>query len=96
MSILADQLSKIWVKINMKIGQEIPFLDWFEIYFIENNGMAYGIELEGTWGKLALTLFRIIAVSGIAYFLIRQIKQGVNRGFIISISLTRLTNVTSK
>ena len=53
-----DQASKFWVKLNMEISEEIPvFGDWFIIHFTENNGMAFGMEFAGEWGKLFLSLF---------------------------------------
>ena len=60
--LLLDQLSKYWVKTNMYLGEEILIFDWFRLHYIENNGMAYGIELGGEYGKLFLTLFRICVV----------------------------------
>ncbi|MDD3511998.1 MAG: signal peptidase II, partial [Fermentimonas sp.] len=58
--LLTDQLSKIWIKTNMELYETIHITDWFKIYFVENNGMAFGIEAGG---KLFLSLFRIIAVT---------------------------------
>ena len=63
--LLIDQLLKIWIKTNMYIGQEFNIIgNWFIIHFTENNGMAFGMELGGDYGKLALSLFRVIAVLG--------------------------------
>jgi len=74
--LLADQWSKIWVKLNMYLGQEFPvFGDWFYIHFIENRGMAFGMEFGGDMGKLALSLFRIVAVFVIGYFLFSLPKK---------------------
>ncbi len=68
--LIADQWLKIWVKTNMYLSQEFPvFGDWFYIHFTENRGMAFGMEFGGDWGKLALSLFRIVAVCGIGYVL---------------------------
>ncbi|MCB9361427.1 MAG: lipoprotein signal peptidase [Flavobacteriales bacterium] len=68
--LFVDQFVKIWVKTTMYLGQEFPVLgNWFYIHFTENPGMAFGMEFGGEWGKLALSLFRIVAVSGIAYVL---------------------------
>lgn len=61
--------------------------DWFIIKFIENNGMAFGIDLPGNYGKLLLTIFRIIAAIGIIYYLRMLIKQKVHPGLIIAISM---------
>lgn len=63
------------------------FGDWFFIHFIENPGMAFGLELGGVTGKLLLSLFRIVAVGFIAWYLRNQIKIGAHKGLIFSISL---------
>lgn len=85
---LIDQVSKTWVKTNMFIGQDIPVLgEWFILRFIENNGMAFGIEFQGIYGKLFLTLFRIAAVTGIGYFLWKLVKKNATTGAIVSLSL---------
>lgn len=86
--LLADQASKTWVKTNMYMGQEYKILgEWFIIHFTENNGMAFGLEFGGEFGKLALTLFRIVAVAGIGYGLHYLIKHKYHRGFILSVAL---------
>lgn len=86
--LLIDQISKIWVKLNMTIGQDFKVLgDKFLIHFIENNGMAYGLEFGGETGKLFLTLFRIIAVIGIGYGLSYMIKNEYHKGFILCVAL---------
>lgn len=83
-----DQASKIWVKLNMTIGQDFKVLgNKFLIHFIENNGMAYGLEFGGEMGKLFLTLFRIIAVCGIGYGLHYMVKHKYHRGFILNVAL---------
>lgn len=63
------------------------FGDWFYIHFIENPGMAFGLEFGGDWGKLSLSLFRIVAIAMIAIFLFKLIKKKAPTGLIISISL---------
>jgi len=86
--LLVDQLSKFWIKLNMTLGQEYKILgDWFIIHFTENNGMAFGLEFGGEAGKLALSLFRIAAVIGIAYGLHYMVKKKYHRGFILNVSL---------
>lgn len=71
MVLIIDQASKIWVKTNMSIGDEIFILglDWAVIHFVENNGMAFGLSFGGEYGKLLLSLFRIAAVLLLAYYL---------------------------
>jgi signal peptidase II len=85
---MADQALKIWVKTHMMLGEEFNVLgDWFIIHFIENNGMAFGMELAGKFGKIILSVFRIIAVVGIGYYLSQLTKKGASYGLIFSISL---------
>jgi signal peptidase II len=86
--LLLDQALKIWVKTHMTIGQNIPiFGHWFIIHFTENEGMAFGMELGGNYGKLILSLFRIIAVFLIGWWLYRVTRKEVPFGLILSISL---------
>ena len=67
--LLVDQVSKIFIKTNFVLGEEVNVFSWFKILFIENEGMAWGTEIPGTYGKLFLTLFRLVAVSAIGYWL---------------------------
>ncbi len=86
--ILADQAVKIWVHSHMYLGERIEFLgSRGMLLYTENNGMAFGWELGGQLGKLALTLFRIGAVVGIGYGLVYLIKHKYHRGLIINMSL---------
>jgi signal peptidase II len=62
--LIVDQISKIYVKTNFILGEEVEVFNWFKILFIENEGMAWGTEIPGAYGKLFLTLFRIGAVMG--------------------------------
>ena len=83
-----DQWLKIWVKTNMYLSQEFPvFGDWFYIHFIENKGMAFGMEFGGEWGKLALSLFRIVAVFGIGYYLFKVLPKTAPKGLKVSVAL---------
>lgn len=82
--LIVDQLSKIWVKTHMGLYDTIHITEWFKIYFVENNGMAFGIEAGG---KLFLSLFRIIAVVLIIFYLLRLLKLNYKSGFIVCISL---------
>lgn len=85
--LILDQALKIWVKTNMTIGQEIPlFGKWGILHFIENNGMAFGMEMGGKPGKFILSVFRIIAIFGIGWFLVSLIRKKANTGLIISVS----------
>ena len=82
-----DQISKIWIKTNLILGDEIFVFDWFRIHFIENNGAAWGAEFGGKTGKLFLTLFRLCAIVGIGYWLNSAIKDRAHHLLILSISL---------
>lgn len=85
--LIADQILKIWIKTNLVIGEEIKlFGDWGMIHFIENNGMAFGMEMGGRAGKLILSIFRIIAIFGIGLFLNSIIRQKANIGLILAVS----------
>jgi signal peptidase II len=86
--LLIDQLLKFWIKTNMYLGQEIHIAgNWFIIHFTENNGMAFGLELQGKAGKLFLSIFRIIVVAGIAWLLMRLVKSKAHPVFITAMSL---------
>jgi signal peptidase II len=86
--IIADQILKIWIKTHMYIGQEFFVLgDWFRIHFTENEGMAFGMTLGGSYGKLLLSLFRIGAVGFIAYYLYTIVASNQSKGLAASISL---------
>ncbi len=86
--ILLDQIIKTWVRAHMAMGEEIHFLgERGMLHYTENNGMAFGMELGGDWGKLALTLFRILAVCGIGYGLVYLIQRKYHRGLIMNVAL---------
>jgi signal peptidase II len=86
--LVADQVLKFWVKTNMMLGEEIPvFGRWFIIHFVENNGMAFGFEFAGDYGKYFLSIFRIIAVIGICWYLSKLWVRNVPFGFVVSVSL---------
>ncbi|WP_316804738.1 lipoprotein signal peptidase [Pedobacter nototheniae] len=86
--LLADQALKTWIKTHMYLGQEFNIIGkWFIIHFTENNGMAFGMEFGGEFGKLALSLFRIAAVAGIGYGLHYLVKQKYHRGLILNVAL---------
>ncbi|MFS2190185.1 lipoprotein signal peptidase [Mucilaginibacter sp. Mucisp84] len=86
--ILADQIIKTWVRAHMQLQDEIRFLgSRGMLHYTENNGMAFGMEWGGDAGKLALTLFRIVAVCGIIYTLIYLIKHKYHRGLIMNVAL---------
>ena len=86
--LLVDQTFKIWIKTNMFLGQDIPvFGDWFIIHFTENEGMAFGWKFAGDSGKLFLSIFRIIAICAISWYLFTLARDKAHKGLILSISL---------
>ncbi len=87
--LLIDQVSKIYIKTHFILEERIKVMgqNWFQIFFIENEGMAWGVELPGTYGKLLLTLFRILAVGGIAYWLHDSVKKHGSKYLIVAIAL---------
>jgi signal peptidase II len=86
--VAADQALKIYVKTHYHSGEWHPVIgNWFRIYFIENEGMAYGWKFGGEWGKIILTLFRLAAVIFGVFYLIKIIKEKYHRGFIICAAL---------
>ena len=92
--LLIDQISKIYVKTHFQLGEDIEVFSWFRILFVENDGMAWGTKLSDfssyisdTTAKLTLTLFRIVAVTGIGYWLFSVIKKKKTKTLIFAISL---------
>jgi signal peptidase II len=81
--ILIDQASKLWVKTHMMEGQEMHLIqDKAIIHFVENPGMAFSLELPGKFGKILLSVFRIIAIGFLFYLLIDFIKKDKHKGLI--------------
>ncbi len=85
--LVIDQISKLYIKTNFALGEEIEVFDWFRILFVENEGMAWGTKIPGEYGKLALTLFRLAAIVGIGYWLWDSVKKGGSRILITSMAL---------
>jgi len=87
--IIADQAFKIWIKTSFPFGpvMNVMGLEWFQLYFIENEGMAWGWKIGGEWGKMILTLFRLAAVIFGTWYLGRIVSQKYHRGFIICAAL---------
>lgn len=81
--IAVDQIVKIYVKTHFFLGESFEILSWFHIRFIENNGMAFGIEL---FNKIILTLFRLLAVGALAYYLCNILKRNLNRGYVLCVA----------
>jgi len=88
MVLLIDQTLKIWIKTNMALGDEFSVLgNWFLIHFVENNGMAFGFEFGGDYGKIFLSLFRVVAVFAIGYYILKLVKRDIPMGFIACVAL---------
>jgi len=86
--LIIDQVLKFWIKTNMILGQEYNIMgDWFIIHFTENNGMAFGMEFWGKYGKLFLSIFRILAVFSIGWYMRFLIKRKAPQGLVLSIAL---------
>ncbi len=87
--LVVDQVVKILVKTNMQLGDEVAvFGDWFKIHFVENPGMAFGMRLgSGDWAKIALSLFRIIAVGAIGYYLNKVCHTEGKTGYVVCLAL---------
>jgi len=81
--LLVDQASKIYVKTNFMLGDEVPVFSWFQIHFIENEGMAWGTKIPGAYGKLILTVFRLFAVTGIGYWLWDSVERKKSSNYLI-------------
>jgi len=86
--VIADQALKIYIKTTFQLNDSQPVLgNWFQLYFVENPGMAYGLKFGGNWGKVALTIFRLIAVGFGTWYLGSIIKKGYGKGFVICAGL---------
>ena len=83
-----DQVFKFWIKTNMSLGQEFNvFGDWFIIHFTENPGMAFGLEFSGSYGKLILSLFRLVAITVLVVYIYKLTRQKVSNLVLVSLSL---------
>ncbi len=82
--LLLDQILKIWIKTHLELHESIKITSWFYLYFTENPGMAFGIEVIG---KLFLSIFRIVAIGFIGYYLYSLVKKNYPFGFIACVSL---------
>lgn len=82
--LVIDQLIKIWVKTNMTLHESIRVANWFYISFIENIGMAYGMQIGS---KLVLSLFRVAAISVLGYFIWLQVRNHARTGYVVCLSM---------
>lgn len=88
--LIADQALKLWVKSHMQLGEEIEIFSWFKLQFIENNGAAFGMQIESSgfdWGKLLLSIFRIVLIGGLCYYTYKLIKKQAPMGVLVGLAL---------
>lgn len=85
--LLADQVSKLYIKTHFVYDESVNVFSWFHIHFIENEGMAWGAKIPGDYGKLVLTLFRILAVGGIGWWLADSVRKNASNYLIVAIAL---------
>ena len=90
--LIADQILKIWVKTHFHLGEAVVvFPDWFQLLFVENNGAAFGMQIAKTgsfdWGKLFLSLFRIVLIGGLGYYTVTLVRKNAPTGVLVGLSL---------
>jgi len=85
--LLIDQIVKFYIKTNFRLYETVQVFNWFQIHFVENSGMAFGLKFGGKAGKLFLTLFRVAAVVVLIIFIRNLIKSGARNGFILTIAM---------
>lgn len=88
--LIIDQAFKIYIKTHFELGDEVKVIgDWFRLHFVENNGMAFGMQLSGSsWGKVALSMFRLCAIAVIGWYLVKICRRGTARnGYVACVSL---------
>ncbi|MCM1520778.1 MAG: lipoprotein signal peptidase [Lachnoclostridium sp.] len=84
--VIIDQVVKIWIKTHFYLGEDHPIFSWFHLLFIENNGMAFGMEILGS--KLTLTLFRIILVGALIWYVVKILPiEKIPRGYFVCIAM---------
>ena len=82
--LLIDQAIKIWVKTSMTLHESIHVFDWFYITFIENMGMAFGMQLGS---KIVLSLFRVVAITALVYYIRSEVKKNAKTGYVICLAM---------
>ena len=91
--VLLDQILKIWIKTNMALDESIQILPWFHLHFVENNGAAFGMQLNTggafDWGKLLLSLFRVAMIGLLGYYVyyLSRAERKAPRGVIVGLVL---------
>jgi signal peptidase II len=85
--LIVDQISKVYIKTNFKLYESVEVFSWFKILFIENEGMAWGAKIPGSYGKVILTVFRLFAIVGIGWWLWDSTRKKAPKVLLIAISL---------
>lgn len=85
--LIIDQIVKIYVKTHFTYNEKVAIFSWFNLHFIENKGMAWGVQIPGQYGKLILTIFRLFAIAGIGYWLWESTRKHAPKVLILSIAL---------
>jgi signal peptidase II len=85
--LLIDQISKIYIKTNFMLGEAVEVFSWFKIFFIENEGMAWGAKIPGSYGKIILTVFRLVAIVGIGWWLWDSTRKKSPKILLVAITL---------
>ena len=87
--LLLDQWLKFYIKLHFCIGQDQPLLglDWARLHFVENEGMAFGVTLDWRYGKLMLSVLRLLMIGGLVYYIRTLLRQNAAVGFIYSLGL---------
>ncbi len=85
--LIVDQISKIYIKTNFRLYESVEVFSWFKILFIENEGMAWGAKIPGSYGKVILTVFRLFAIVGIGWWLWDSTRKKAPKVLLIAISL---------
>ena len=82
--LIIDQVIKIWVKTSMHLHESIHITDWFYITFIENMGMAFGMQIGS---KILLSLFRVVAISVLGYYMLQQVRKNARTGYLVCLAM---------
>lgn len=85
--VFIDQFSKVWIKTNVLLHEVVGSVGFLKFHFIENPGMAFGMTFGGDWGKIVLSLFRVLMIIGLGFVIRNLIENKAHKGLILSISL---------
>ena len=91
MLLAADQALKIWIKTHMSLDEAITvFPDWFQLRFVENAGAAFGMRIASNggmdWGKLGLSLFRVVLIGALGWYIVRLLRRGAPAGVLVALT----------